>query len=311
MSEHATLFGARQNLAGIVTDPVEDASGVFRRSRAIFFNAGLIHRVGPSRLYVTLARRLAEAGCGSARFDHAGFGDSAARWDDLPFEQSAALEGREVMDALQGSNGVDRFILIGLCSGAVTAFETALADPRVVGVVLINPQGFDDSSEWNRYVMNRGAAHRYWSRAIFDPSSWWKALSGRADYRRLVRVLWDQVTSRIAPAPGVTAVTTRVAAGLKTLVDRRVRLLLLCSEGDAGIEYMNVILGADLRRGGGTDCLDVRILAGADHSLTLMDSQRRVVTEIVDWTCGVLAGPIDAEPVRADVSVPAAFAAVR
>jgi pimeloyl-ACP methyl ester carboxylesterase len=310
MSEHATLFGARQNLAGILTDPVDVAS-VFPRSSAIFFNAGLIHRVGPSRLYVTLARRLAEEGCGSARFDHAGFGDSAARGDDLPFEQSAPLEGREVMDTLQRLNGVDRFILLGLCSGAVTAFETALADPRVVGVVLINPQGFDDSSEWNRYVLNRGDAHRYWNRAIFDPSSWWKAISGRADYRRLVRVLWNQMTSKVAPAPGVAAVTTRVAAGLKTLVDRRVRLLLLCSEGDDGIEHMNVILGADLRRGGGTDYFDVRILAGADHSLTLMDSQRQVVTEVVNWTRGVLARPADAEPVHADASVPAAMAAVR
>jgi pimeloyl-ACP methyl ester carboxylesterase len=310
MSEHATLFGARRNLVGIMTDPLNEA-GASSRLSAVFFNAGMIHRVGPSRLYVTLARRLAEAGCGSARFDHAGFGDSAARLDDLPFERSAALEGREVMDALQQANGAERFILIGLCSGAVTAFETALADTRVGGVVLINPQGFDDSTEWNRYVMNRGDAHRYWNRAIFDPSSWWKALSGRADYRRLVRVLWNQASSTIAPAPSVAAITTRVAAGLKTLVDRRVRLLLLCSEGDAGIEYMNVILGSDLRRGGGSDRVDVRILRGADHSLTLMDSQRQVVDEVVDWARTILAEPVGVEPVSADVGAPAALAAAR
>ena len=310
MSEHATLLGAQQNLVGITTDPLS-TDNFPSRSSAVFFNAGIIHRVGPSRLYVNIARRLAEVGCGSTRFDHAGFGDSAARCDDMPFEQSATLEGREIMDALQQSSGVDRFILIGLCSGAVTAFESALADPRVAGVVLINPQGFDESPEWNRYIMNRGDAHRYWNRALFNPSSWWKALSGRADYRRLFRVLWNQVSSTVAPVPVVAAVTTRVAAGLKTLVGRRVRLLLLCSEGDDGIEYMNVILGADLRKGGGSDYFDVRIMPGADHSLTLMGSQRQVVDEVVDWTRTVfLSGPGDADPVQ-QAGAPAALVAAR
>ncbi len=159
--------------------------------------------------------------------------------------------------------------------------------------------------------MNRGDARRYWTRAIFDPSSWWKALSGRADYRRLFRVLWSQASNTMSPAPAVAEITTRVSAGLNRLVDRRVRLLLLCSEGDDGIEYMNVILGSDLRRGGGSDCFDVRILAGADHSLTLLDSQRRVVTEVVDWARGVFAGPTDVRPARAEVSAPAALATAR
>jgi hypothetical protein len=57
----------------------------------------------------------------------------------------------------------------------------------------------------------------------------------------------------------------------------------VCSEGDEGIEYMNTILGRDVRRAPPHPAFDVQIMAGADHSLTLLDSQRRVVQRIAEW----------------------------
>ena len=42
----------------------------------VLLNAGIIHRIGPNRLYVQLARRLASRGHAVLRFDLAGIGDS-------------------------------------------------------------------------------------------------------------------------------------------------------------------------------------------------------------------------------------------
>lgn len=285
--EHAALLGASRGLAAIITDPARGSAqaGV----AAICLNAGVVHRVGPSRLYVHVARALAAQGWVAARFDHSGVGDSPIRKDGLPFEQSAVAEAREVMDAIRQKRGVDRFVLIGLCSGAVTAFETARADERVAGVLMINPWGFDQSAEWNDYVANRGRARKYWTRSFFRPESWWRALTGRIDYRRLAAVLQRQAAGAIAAAPVVRTVASRVAADLERLLQRGVRVLLVCSEGDEGIDYMNVILGSDVRRAA-HGVFEVEILSGADHSLTLLDSQRRVVRIISEWA-GRLDGP--------------------
>ena len=151
------------------------------------------------------------------------------------------------MDAMQESRGIDRFVLIGLCSGAVTAFDAAGVDDRVAGVVMINPQGFDLNPEWNGYIASRGDARRYWKRSLFSAASWWHALTGRVDYRRLVSVLWRQASGPGRAREVVSSIVTRVGAELQKLMDREVRTLLVCSEGDDGIEYMNVILQRDVR----------------------------------------------------------------
>jgi pimeloyl-ACP methyl ester carboxylesterase len=304
MKEHAFLFGAHKSLVGIVTEPPGDAgaSGVPPRLGFVFLNAGVIHRVGPSRLYVALARSLTELGCVSARFDHSGVGDSAVRRDGMPFEESAIAEAREAMDWLQGTRGVERFVLAGLCSGAVTSFEAAVADDRVVGVVMINPQGFDQSPEWNTYVLNRGRARRYLTRSLFSPRSWWNAVTGRVDYRRLTQVLLGQMamSGDKTTQSVVSSVVSRVAADLTALEKRAVRTLLLCSEGDDGIEYMNVIFGGDVRRIAAESHTTVSILPGADHSLTLIDSQRRVVQSVREWAGSLNAAEVGIQRVVDD-----------
>ncbi|HEY7172913.1 MAG TPA: alpha/beta fold hydrolase [Vicinamibacterales bacterium] len=288
MREHATLVGAERGLVTIVTDPPRSAAEPGNGLAAIFLNAGVIHRVGPSRLYVQLARELARDGWVGARFDHAGIGDSPARRDGLPFEECAISEVREVMDSLEHTRGIRRFVLIGLCSGAVTAFEAAGVDPRVVGAVLINPQGFNGSLEWNTYVVNRAQARKYWTRSLFSVASWRKALTGRADYRRICAVLWQRASAARSAEPRITAVATRVATRLHDMLARGVKVLLVCSEGDEGFEYMRVILGRDVRRMTPAN-LTVATLPGADHSLTLRDGHAHVLENVRSWSAGLTA----------------------
>jgi len=56
--ETAYNFGAQGNLVGIATTPAADASRTDLPA-VLLLNAGLVHRVGPYRLYTDLARRLA------------------------------------------------------------------------------------------------------------------------------------------------------------------------------------------------------------------------------------------------------------
>jgi|GEM_PF-154105 len=105
----------------------------------IFLNAGVIHRVGPHRLHVTLARELAAGGSTAIRVDLSGIGDSRPLSGDLSFRQRSVSDARATMDEATAAGAAPRFVLFGLCSGADNAVATALADDRVVGVVLVDP----------------------------------------------------------------------------------------------------------------------------------------------------------------------------
>src|SRR5688500_20259796 len=67
LRERAIRFGSGERLVGILTDPADGEDA--QRPTAVFVTAGMLHRVGPNRLYVTLARRLARLGVPSMRFD--------------------------------------------------------------------------------------------------------------------------------------------------------------------------------------------------------------------------------------------------
>ncbi|MCK7594001.1 alpha/beta fold hydrolase [Pseudomarimonas salicorniae] len=99
----------------------------------VLSNAGFIHRMGPFRLHVALARQLASLGVCTVRVDLPGIGDSlrAASRPQL------SLAG-ELLDRLAQETGCERFIVGGICSAADFGWSLALADPRVAGVLLLD-----------------------------------------------------------------------------------------------------------------------------------------------------------------------------
>ena len=61
MKEEAQLFGKTNSLVGIITDPEPTEQGE-NRPGILLLNAGKVHRAGPNRLYVKMARQFAEMG---------------------------------------------------------------------------------------------------------------------------------------------------------------------------------------------------------------------------------------------------------
>ena len=137
MKEQAVLFGKDRSLVGVVTDPPEKKRGMDLPA-VIFLNSGIVHRVGPNRIYVKMARHLSTMGFVVMRFDFSGIGDSQPRRDTLPFVKSAISEVQEAMGCLKEVRGVGHFVLIGGCSGARISFQAACQDARVVAAFLIN-----------------------------------------------------------------------------------------------------------------------------------------------------------------------------
>src|SRR5688572_22932114 len=104
--ESLLTFGASGTLHGILTEP-EAARRVPDAPFVLLWNVGLHHRVGPYRIYVDLARRLAEAGYGSLRFDTSGLGDSETSRNDARSDaERNVADVRAAMQALGEQRGV-------------------------------------------------------------------------------------------------------------------------------------------------------------------------------------------------------------
>jgi hypothetical protein len=121
--ERPVFLSRRPEVFGIVSEPAAGpADGL---PAVVLLNAGSAHRVGPGRLYAQLARRLAALGFLCVRLDLCGLGDSAAdgERENDPYPPTAFRDVELTLEHLRAELGVRRAVLLGLCSGAYTAFQ--------------------------------------------------------------------------------------------------------------------------------------------------------------------------------------------
>lgn len=280
MKERHVWFGARKSLSGVLTEPMGHAAG---RPAVLLLNAGLLHRVGPNRLYVVLARRLAAAGMPVLRFDYSGLGESEPRRDDLPLEQSAVAEGVEAIDFLQGSGIADRFVPMGICGGAENAQRLAGEDERVIGAVLIDGYAYRTPGYYLRECARHLLSRRSWRRLLANPLAFRGLLGGAAtpternpgglDYER-------QFPPRAA-----------CLEELQRILARSVELFLIFTGGGMAEFYNHPRQFAEtfpsLR---GHPRLRLEFMKSADHTFTLGRHQDAMLTSIDVWAGKALVG---------------------
>lgn len=138
--ESIFLYGEKQSGFGILTLPIENPPQCANSlPLLVIFNAGLLHREEPYRLNTMLARELATLGLVTLRVDLAGKGDSKTRDSRISNRESVAMDWVAIKLSLQQTFDVDqKYILMGLCSGADNAIKLACIDENVVGMVLLD-----------------------------------------------------------------------------------------------------------------------------------------------------------------------------
>jgi hypothetical protein len=270
--EDVIRFGDAGQLVGIVARPEHALAPA---PAVVILNAGVLHRVGPHRLHVVLARRLAELGVSSLRLDLGGIGDSVASSDATTFRESAVADTRL---ALAGF-GAKRYVIFGVCAGADNALATAVVDDRVAGIVLVDPYVYK-----NRRSQLRAAAGKL------------RALGARETVRRGIRVVERTVRAKLAretddddeqsggrEAPPIAS----YRADLNKLVSRGVRILAVYS-GAHGAKYNHADqlfeLFPELR-----GKVERAYFPDANHTFTERDAQAELVTTAAAWIAGLTA----------------------
>ncbi len=191
------------DLFGIVTRPITDDSS---KPWLVLLNAGSAHRVGPGQLHVYLTRSLASRGFPCLRLDLGGVGDSAAdatQVENNAYADTAFRDVSLVCDYLKGLHPTRPIVLVGLCSGAYTAFQSAvqLPHPSLIESILLNPLTFfweDGMSLTDAPTQHLRVWHFYRSR-MFDLASWRRLLSGKTTLG--IKGAARQILTKLLPKP--------------------------------------------------------------------------------------------------------------
>ncbi len=134
--ESVVELGPRK-MFGIVSEPAGDVVGPL----IVMVNGVNEDHTGPARLWVELSRRWAGLGLRSVRFDQNQLGESPwlpGQPDRPVFDKTRSEDVSDVVRALNMANPADA-VLIGYCSGAQLALESAL-ELKTRGVCAISPQ---------------------------------------------------------------------------------------------------------------------------------------------------------------------------
>jgi pimeloyl-ACP methyl ester carboxylesterase len=245
----------------------------------------VVQHVGPHRLWVSVARRLAAAGFSSLRIDHAGLGDSSHRDDGLAFEHSSLLDVREALNWLEAETPCRRFVLVGLCAGTLTAFRAALQDARVSSLVLMTALLEDPSTvppEVVEEARERRVGRSYLTQKATSGTAWRRLMTGQVDAGKVVRSLRRTLRAPAAPnemRPGTAA----VLSGLEQLLDRGVSICFLFAEPTTVLEGFRMTIEPHLPALRQRGRIENTILKGADHTFTERHHQERLMALVSEW----------------------------
>jgi hypothetical protein len=280
VTEQAVCFpNARPSLVGVITESGKRSNP--QKPTLVFLNAGLLHRVGPNRLYVRLAREAARRGLNSLRFDLSGIGDSLPRTDSLPLRAAALSDVHDALDFLSTAMCASSFVLLGLCSGADLAFRTAVADTRVVGVVLIDGLPYRtirSRATDHLHRLTRGLMRVKWRSVFAANGPVWRRLHSLTGSNARPRDLGAGATTQTAGRD--TPPRAEAEAALQELVGRGVRLMVVYTEG-RGYNYRRQF--ADLFPAVSADKVMVKYFEGTDHTFNLLASQDRLARAVDQW----------------------------
>ncbi len=265
--EEAFVVGGEAPLVGTLTRAAggRPPSG----TAMILLNAGLVGRAGPDGLNAQLARACAARGVPALRFDYSGVGDSPPRRDRLPLHEGRIRETSAAVDAMEEETGADSFVLMGICTGADNAFQTALSDPRVQGLVLLDGYPYRTAGWWIRHYGSR----------LFRASSWKTLLTSGpapAGPDEVPEGSWDGVARRIPSR-------TEMARQLRTLIERETDMYFIYTGGFR--DWVNYAgqLAAAFRRVPFRGRVRVDYLPGADHVFRAEASRRILAERVLAW----------------------------
>lgn len=165
----------------------------------LFVVGGPQYRIGSHRSHVHTARHLCAAGYPCMRFDYRGMGDSSGPFTE--FEDAAADINAAIDHFFDVCDALTSVVVLGLCDAASAALMHTTDDPRLGGMILMNP--------WVRSTQTeaRTMLKHYYLRRLVSKQFWQKLFSGKLNVFKAAGGLKEKV--------GQSRVQEKVAADFR------------------------------------------------------------------------------------------------
>jgi exosortase A-associated hydrolase 1 len=277
MAESREYAVVRECAGGRCIALVHPAATEGQRVGVVIVVGGPQYRAGSHRQFVLTARALAAAGFPVLRFDYRGMGDSDG--EQRTFE-SVHEDIRTAIDTLTQECGVSQVVLYGLCDAASAVLMYCLDDPRVAGLIVLNP--------WVRTVQGEASAQlwHYYPRRILQRSFWEKLFKGKLPVVGALSGLFGTVKrSQAAPAAASTPRESFIDRMLQGCANFRGRVLLMISGRDLTAAEFEDLCKRSQRWSKATQRTGVEIerLVAADHTFSTRSDLERANALCVEW----------------------------
>jgi len=277
-------------LYGVLSMPQSTSPSTTRG--VVLVVGGPQYRVGSHRQFTLLARELAQQGIPVLRFDYRGMGDSEGEIRDF-LDVDADL--RAAIDAfIAEAPAIREVVLWGLCDAASAAMLYSHQDPRVAGLVLLNPWARTEEGAARAYLK-----HYYLSR-LMQPGLWRKIVRGQFDYAAAVRSfisLCSNALRRRKPsvadvAPSAGPAPAQSVGQQPSLPERMLtgftrfqgRSLIIISGADlTGREFMDMAAAPAWRKQMRSQRVSRQTLPQADHTFSRPDWRDQVAQWTAEW----------------------------
>ena len=283
-------LGDGDRMFGVLCEP----TGVRTGATAILLTTAYDRHAGWGRTSVAMARELARSGIPSLRFDSANVADSPPRPDapnQVLYSETQYLDVVAALDLVESRKLLPAFV-VGRCSGGFLGFQAAIRDMRCSGLITVNPYAFI----WD-YTKSVDEALRFVPRSLgtygqkfLQLETVRRLLNGSIDARSAFRNIVASLIGRLSHLQRplrdkfafLSAEHTAVMQRFALLSQRNVRMSLIYSEQDIGLEHFSLHFGRD---GAGLSRFDnahLVVIPNADHNLTPAHAREIYVREIKD-----------------------------
>lgn len=268
------------SLIGIIDHPEQPIE-----TGVVIIVGGPQYRAGSHRQFTLLARQLAEQGIASIRFDYRGMGDSEGdmrNFEDIDADIKAAIDS-----LMTHVPEIEQVALWGLCDAASAALYYGHTDPRIKGMVLLNPWVHTEAGA------ARARLKHYYIARLLSKAFWTKLLSGKVsigtsvgDLSKSVQKAGQTDAETVASLSdsryGSPGYIDRMHKGLKAFGGQ---VLVILSGGDLVAQEFIMLSTRDRnwKATSNSPKINTELLANANHTFSNRDWRNIVGNWTGDW----------------------------
>lgn len=279
--ERPTIFECDgDRLIGIIAHPERPIE-----TGVVIIVGGPQYRAGSHRQFTLLARQLAEQGIASIRFDYRGMGDSEG--DMRNFEAIDADIKAAIDTFITQTPGIKQIVLWGLCDAASAALYYGHTDPRVKGLILLNPWVHTEAgaarARLKHYYLARLLSKAFWARLISGKVRLGETMGDLAKSTQQARI--DNAscpTTSGDPRHGSPGYILRMLNGLKQFKGKT-RFIL--SGNDLTAQEFESLLSTEMswRKSCAVPMVAISKLKEANHTFSNRNWRKQVAEWSAEW----------------------------